>query len=201
MFSSYLWNADDPKLTIGYLCHGDPYEANAFEVLRSRWINDSKKLYGDFIPAQGAKDLHKVNRGNLSEMVSYIKRRLLSDWSDINFIIGTNPEDYIELRFTLSSVDAPAGLKAYMGTLTDTDFQMIKYQLRKVTAFWGVKSGGSGRQRRNSLDRTSPSVRTDNESIMRSATDNGNNGEDYVYYMLAPPWARHKDPILYLQQF
>jgi len=25
--------------------------------------------------------------------------------------------------------------------------------------------------------------------------------EDYVYYMLAPPWARHKDPILYLQQF
>ena len=22
--------------------------------------------------------------------------------------------------------------------------------------------------------------------------------EEYVYYMLAPPWARHKDPILYL---
>ena len=25
--------------------------------------------------------------------------------------------------------------------------------------------------------------------------------EEFVYYMLAPPWARHKDPILYLQQF
>jgi len=25
--------------------------------------------------------------------------------------------------------------------------------------------------------------------------------EEYVYYMLAPPWARHRDPILYLQQF
>ena len=25
--------------------------------------------------------------------------------------------------------------------------------------------------------------------------------EEYVYYMLAPPWARHKEPILYLQQF
>ena len=52
-------------------------------------------------------------------MVAYIKRRLLTDWCDINFIIGTNPEDYIELRFSLSSIDAPQGLKAYMGTLVD----------------------------------------------------------------------------------
>lgn len=28
-----------------------------------------------------------------------------------------------------------------------------------------------------------------------------NKEEEYVYYMLAPPWARHRDPILYLQQF
>ena len=65
--------------------------------------------------------------------MSYIKRRLLADWSDINFIIGTNPEDYIELRFSMSSIDAPSGLKAYMGTLVDQDDQMLQYQLRRVT--------------------------------------------------------------------
>ena len=51
--------------------------------------------------------------------MGYIKRRLLADWTDINFIIGTNPEDYIEVRFTASSMDAPSGLKAYMNTLVD----------------------------------------------------------------------------------
>jgi hypothetical protein len=33
---------------IGFLSEDDPYEANAFEVLRAKWINDSKMLYGDF---------------------------------------------------------------------------------------------------------------------------------------------------------
>ena len=60
-----------------------------------------------------------MNKQKLPDMVAYIKRRLLTDWCDINFIIGTNPEDYIELRFSLSSLDAPQGLKAYMGTLVD----------------------------------------------------------------------------------
>ena len=50
----------------------------------------------------GKRDLAKVNRANLPDMVAYMKRRLLADWSDINFIIGTNPEDYIELRFLVT---------------------------------------------------------------------------------------------------
>lgn len=36
-----------------------------------------------------------------------MKSNLLSDWSDINFIIGTNPDDFIELRFEKSSLDSP----------------------------------------------------------------------------------------------
>jgi len=55
----------------------------------------------------------------LPEAVGYIKRRLLADWNDINFIIGTNPDDYIELRFQVQNFDAPAGLKAYMNVLVD----------------------------------------------------------------------------------
>lgn len=88
-------------------------------MLRSKWIEDSKKLYGDFIQAQGNNALRKINRKHLPEAVGYIKRRLLADWNDINFIIGTNPDDYIELRFQTNSMDAPSGLKAYLNVLVD----------------------------------------------------------------------------------
>ncbi len=120
--------SDHSKVSIvGYLSENDPYEANQFEVLRSKWIEDSKKLYGDFIYSHGNNGLRKVNRQHLPEAVGYIKRRLLADWNDINFIIGTNPEDYIELRFTTNNLDAPAGLRAYMNTLVDQDDYLTKY--------------------------------------------------------------------------
>ena len=40
------------SIAIGFLSEDDPYEANAFEVLRAKWIGDSKMLYGDFKFAQ-----------------------------------------------------------------------------------------------------------------------------------------------------
>mmetsp|Transcript_16073 Transcript_16073/g.20376 ORF Transcript_16073/g.20376 Transcript_16073/m.20376 type:complete len:141 (+) Transcript_16073:563-985(+) len=126
-FTSHLWSTSEEQRHIGYLSENDPYEASAFEVLRARWINDSKKLYGDFITSQNDQALKQVNKQHLPDIVSYVKRRLLADWSDINFIIGTNPEDYIELRFSMSSIDAPSGLKAYMGTLVDQDDLMLRY--------------------------------------------------------------------------
>jgi hypothetical protein len=102
--------------------------------LRSKWIEDSKKLYGDFNTSTGKKDLAKVNRAHLPDMVAYMKRRLLADWSDINFIIGTNPEDYVELRFLVTDAgDAITGLHAYMNTFINSDEKLSKYMLRKIT--------------------------------------------------------------------
>jgi hypothetical protein len=37
----------------------------------------------------------------LPDIVGEIKRNIMADWSDINFIIGTDPEDFIELRFEI----------------------------------------------------------------------------------------------------
>jgi len=47
---------------VGFLSENDPYEASGFEVLRSKWIDDSKKLYGEFKPAHGNQNLRKANR-------------------------------------------------------------------------------------------------------------------------------------------
>lgn len=72
--------------------------------------------------------------------MGFIKRQLLTDWSDINFIIGSNPEDYIEIRLEYDSVDAPKGLHTYMNNIINTNELVIKYRLRKVPKFWGCKS-------------------------------------------------------------
>ena len=149
------------------MAEDDPYEASAFEVLRAKWINDSKMLYGEFFAAQADQSLKQVNKQDLPDMVGFIKRNLLTDWSDINFIVGSNPEDYIEIRFDYESVDVPKGLHAYMNTLINTNDIMIKYKLRRIVSYWGLKSDDS----------------------------------KYLYYMIGPPWCRHKKPILYLKQF
>lgn len=46
-FRSLMFQPYD-SLAVGFLSQDDPYEANAFEVLRAKWMNDSKMLYGDF---------------------------------------------------------------------------------------------------------------------------------------------------------
>ena len=58
----------------------------------------------------------------------------------------------------------------------------------------------SGNSKRNTT-RAPNSADLDEDGSMEDVTAQTQREEDYVYYMLAPPWARHKEPILYLQQF
>lgn len=105
----------------------DPYEATKFEMLRAKWLHDSKILYGDFKPSQGNQGLASVNKKHLPEIVGMIKRNLLADWSDINFVIGTNPDDFIEMRFDQSTLDSPKGLHTYLNNLVNSHDFMLKY--------------------------------------------------------------------------
>jgi hypothetical protein len=60
-------------------------------------------------------------------MVGHIKRNLLADWADINFIIGTDPEDFIEMRFDMRTLDSPKGLHTYLNNLVNTNDMLLKY--------------------------------------------------------------------------
>ncbi len=143
----------------------DPYEASKFEILREKWLSDSKILYGDFKPAHNAQATKSVNKQHLPEIVGLIKRNLLADWSDINFVIGTNPEDFIEMRFDSQSLDSPKGLHAYLNNQVNLNEFLLRFQLRRVTQYWGIFG---------------------DEGI-------------YIYYMLAPPWVKIRNPTLYLK--
>lgn len=61
------------------------------------------------------------------------------DWAEVNFIIGTNPDSFIEIKFDQKSVDTELGLKAYMNTLITTHEVISQFNLRKVLKYWGYK--------------------------------------------------------------
>ena len=83
-----------------------------------------------------------------------------------------------------------------MSNLVDQDDSMLKYQLRRVPQYWGLKSGV---KKRNKEERSQNSGEDLEEFESNPVV--GKEDETYVYYMLAPWWAKVKNPILYLQQF
>ena len=48
-----------------------------------------------------------------------------------------NPNDFIEVKFDTANQDTMKGLHAYMNTLMNNNDDLMRYHLRKVTAYWG----------------------------------------------------------------
>ena len=59
------------------------------ERLRATWIEEANQLYGSFVPAGVTKPIQTITRSVLPDMVNVIKKLLLSDWNDVNFVIGS----------------------------------------------------------------------------------------------------------------
>jgi len=112
------------------------------EMLRNKWMEDAKILYGDFKPTGPQKPIQEVSKARLQDIVDLLKKLLLSDWNDVNFVIGTNPRDFIEIKFDLSTVDTVQGLHAYMNTLLNQNDEVARFCLRKVSHYWGYREGG-----------------------------------------------------------
>ena len=75
----------------------------------------------------------------MEDIVEQLKKLLLSDWNDVNFVIGTNPNDQIEIKFDMQTVDTLQGLHAYMNTMLNTNDDVIRYQLKKLPRYWGYR--------------------------------------------------------------
>ena len=78
----------------------------------------------------------------LPDIVNYVKKVIMIDWAEVNFIIGTNPDSFIEIKFDQKSIDTEHGLKAYMNTLLKTHEVISQFNLRRVIKFWGYKLKG-----------------------------------------------------------
>ena len=98
-------------------------------ILRAKWIKDNRILHGDFKPSNCDKSLTQVNRGQLPDIVIFLKEVIRIDWAEINFIIGTNPEEYIEIKFE-KSPDGELGLKSYMNNLIHNHETIAHFNLK-----------------------------------------------------------------------
>ena len=137
----YPFLARNEITTRKFLRAEDPYMLTAAEKLRSRWIEESKILFGDFCPSGPQKPIQTISKSKLKDIVDYLKKMLLNDWNDVNFVIGTNPNDLIEIKFDVQSTDTAHGLNAYMNTLMNSNEIINGFNLRKVTQYWPYQEG------------------------------------------------------------
>lgn len=93
------FNESDKEYLFPFLSEEDPYEAAKDEVFRHKWIEESKNLYGEFKPSYKGASLEMPGRTLFMYILEDVKKVLLADWNDINFVIGTNPEEMIEIKF------------------------------------------------------------------------------------------------------
>lgn len=75
--------------TYSFLSQDDPYSVSTDDRLRAKWIEEAKQLYGSFVPAGPKKPIHQVSKSLMKEIVDCIKKLLLSDWNDVNFVLGS----------------------------------------------------------------------------------------------------------------
>jgi len=85
----YPFLSKDEPNTYSFLASEDPYDITTDERLRHRWVEEAKILYGDFRPSGPQKPIQNIGKSRLGEIVDIIKKLLLSDWNDVNFVIGS----------------------------------------------------------------------------------------------------------------
>ena len=87
--------AKDEQYTYTFLLQEDPYDSTKDEKLRAKWIEEARMLYGAFRPQGLAKPIVTVSKSKLQDIVETLKKLLLSDWNDVNFVIGSKKLPYI----------------------------------------------------------------------------------------------------------
>lgn len=93
----YPFLGRDEVYTYSFLLAEDPYDSTKDERLRAKWIQEAQMLFGEFKPQGLNKPITSVSKSRLQEIVEVLKRLLLSDWNDVNFVIGSK-----DLSFDLS---------------------------------------------------------------------------------------------------
>ena len=66
----------------------DPYDAMKEKSLREAWLERLKILYGDFKPCLEDRNLEKVGRSQLPDIVIQLRKCIAQDWPDAHFLVG-----------------------------------------------------------------------------------------------------------------
>jgi hypothetical protein len=96
----YPFLEKDEQYTYSFLLQEDPYDSTKDEKLRAKWIEEARMLYGVFRPQGLTKPIVTVSKSKLQDIVETLKKLLLSDWNDVNFVIGSKYYHFIKLNYS-----------------------------------------------------------------------------------------------------
>jgi hypothetical protein len=117
-----------------YVTIDDQFSASDSHASRLRWIEDLKKVSGEFKPSyKGLAEKKKM----LPEKIAYINSKIQSDWEDCHFTVITNEDDLIELTFKKNTVESSVGLHAYMNVMINNDRELAHF--KAVISKWGYE--------------------------------------------------------------
>lgn len=85
----YPFLGKDEKYIRNFLMAEDPYTVKKSDALRAHWIEEVKLLFGHFKPSGPSHPIHNVSKSLMKEIVDCVKKLLLSDWNDVNFVLGS----------------------------------------------------------------------------------------------------------------
>ena len=120
----------------------DPYEASQDAMLRNKWIDDSKKLYGPFLVPGCDGDISAApTKAGAREAMQVLSAVIHGEWEDAEVAVFPNEDEQWVVRFKLDTVDSEAGLVTFMNVLVRTDPIVLKYHLTKVVEHWNIKPG------------------------------------------------------------
>lgn len=127
--------------SLQYIC--DPYDAAQNQLLRNKWLEESKILHGPFIPPGRDKSIDSITRSLLPTIISDLYKVITKDWENVEFSVLATEDDAIVVRFNLVSIGNECGLECYMNALIKKADCVIDYKLSKVVEDWG-RSPGDG---------------------------------------------------------
>ena len=68
--------------------YNDPFDAAKEKEVRESWLDRMQFLHGEFKPSTKEKNLEKVGRSLLPDIVLQIRKCLTHDWPDAKLIVG-----------------------------------------------------------------------------------------------------------------
>ena len=119
----------------------DPYDSLRDEQLRARWIEQSRILFGPFIPVGRARNLTEPSRAWLPQITRALLERLKATWAKHIPQVHVTEKGTVAVRLEAVSLECHVGVIAFMNNLEANDPDFLRYKLRKIPGQWGLEPG------------------------------------------------------------
>eukprot|EP00741_Cyanophora_paradoxa_P006990 tig00001067_g6762.t1 len=143
------FHVDNSRFPFPYLgLHGtNPYEAADDDAQRQAWLQkmlaEQAQPGHKFVPSGARPDWDKPSRLLLPEILRSLHALLVADWPDHTFVVESDGNELIAVRFAAAGLESAKGLTTYMNIMAKCNSEVVtKYGLTRLVDKWGVQAEG-----------------------------------------------------------